>query len=215
MPTTRFLGRYDTRSGATLISTGGVLPMPLIGLAWPAVLRPGGLLPLLIVWAFITVIFSYTAWRGYLSDRAFGIVGGCGIVGICATAMVLSGEMARQAVLGLVAVIPTIAAIAVSAFLIWGLLGLAIGGSTSVILATASSGPDALVCVGAMLGTIVVPVFLVVALRRSRTGASPSNHCSSLCIRCCCPAQLLPWSRMSRSPDPTPKTPAPRSPAAF
>ncbi len=163
----RAFGRYDARSAATLISTGGVFPLPLIGLIWPYTLRPGGLIPLLAVWAFITCVFVYTVIRPHLTDVAFGVVGACGILGICASALILAGPQSRQAVLGMVTVIPTIAAISGARILIWGLVALATGASAAVALATASTLPTAVICMGATVGIIVVPVFLVLALRSS------------------------------------------------
>ncbi|WP_262338854.1 hypothetical protein [Gordonia sp. CNJ-863] len=45
--------RYDARSMATLISTGGVLPLPLIALLAPHTIKPGKMVLLMAIWTFI------------------------------------------------------------------------------------------------------------------------------------------------------------------
>ncbi|MXP20280.1 diguanylate cyclase [Gordonia sp. HNM0687] len=161
------LDRYDARSMATLISTGGVLPLPIIAVLAPDSLRPGGMLLLFVIWAFIAAVFVVTAVRRHLSDAEFAVLGGMGIIGICGTALILSYKTSATAVLALVAVIPTIAAISPSIPLILSLSSLAVLGSVMVLAMITPTVAAFLIGTGAIVGVITVPVFLVVALRRS------------------------------------------------
>ncbi|MDL9947975.1 diguanylate cyclase [Gordonia sp. ABSL11-1] len=159
--------RYDARSTATLISTGGVLPLPVIAVLAPDTLHPGGLAPLLVIWSFIATAFVITAFRERLSDGEFAVLGSFGIIGICGTSLILANPRPGIAVLALVAVIPAIAAMSPSMPLVISLLALAVTGATTVLAVTSMSVPAFMIGIGSMLGVITVPVFLVVALRRS------------------------------------------------
>ncbi|AZG48129.1 putative diguanylate cyclase YcdT [Gordonia insulae] len=161
------LRRYDARSMATLISTGGVLPLPIFAVVAPTTLRPGGLIPLLVIWCFIATAFTVTACRHRLTDWQFAVLGGFGIIGICGTSLILANPRPSIAVLGLVAVIPTIAAMSPVLPVSLSLTAMAVVGSTTVLAVTTVSIPAFIISVGAMIGSITVPVFLVVALRRS------------------------------------------------
>ncbi|WAC56765.1 sensor domain-containing diguanylate cyclase [Gordonia sp. SL306] len=159
--------RYDARSLATLISTGGVLPLPIVTLLAPDTLRPGSLVLLLIIWSFIAAVFVITAIRSRLTDAEFAVLGGLGIIGICGTALILSNKTSAMAVLALVAAIPTIAAISPSIPLMLSLSSLAAVGAVVVLAVIAATPAAFVISVGAILGSITVPLFLVIALRRS------------------------------------------------
>ncbi|MDF6099685.1 GGDEF domain-containing protein [Gordonia hongkongensis] len=163
----RVLRRYDARSMATLISTGGVIPLPVISVLAPETLYPGGMPILLTIWSFIAVVFAVTAIRARLTDLEFAFLGGLGIVGICGTSMILASPRSSTLVLAIVAVIPAIGAISATTRLILSHLALAVVCAATVLAVTTPSLPEYLISFGAMLGLIVVPVFLVVALRKS------------------------------------------------
>ncbi|MCF3940168.1 MULTISPECIES: GGDEF domain-containing protein [Gordonia] len=163
----QLLDRYDARSLATLISTGGVLPLPIVAVLAPDALRPGGMVLLFVIWAFIAAVFVVTAMRSHLTDAEFAVLGGMGIIGICGTALILSYKTSATAVLALVAVIPTIAAISPSIPLVFGLSSLACVGAVMVLALIATTTASFIIGTGAVIGTIAVPVFLVIALRRS------------------------------------------------
>ncbi|MDY6809324.1 MAG: GGDEF domain-containing protein [Actinomycetota bacterium] len=163
----QLLDRYDARSLATLISTVGVLPLPIVAMLAPDSLRPGGMLLLFVIWAFIGAVFVVTAVRRHLSDAEFAVLGGMGIIGICGTALILSYKTSATAVLALVAVIPTIAAISPSIPLVLSLSSLATLGAVMVLALIATTSAAFIIGTGAIVGTITVPVFLVIALRRS------------------------------------------------
>lgn len=161
------LRRYDARSMATLISTGGVLPLPLISVLAPETVKPGKMTLLLVIWSFITLVHVTTAFRGRLTDTEFLVLGGLGIVGIGGTSMILAGPRSSGLVLALVAVIPAIAAITGTTRLVVYQLTLA-GVVSSIVLGFTTTSPaEFLISFGSMLGLITVPVFLVVALRKS------------------------------------------------
>lgn len=135
----QLLDRYDARSLATLISTGGVLPLPIVAVLAPDALRPGGMVLLFVIWAFIAAVFVVTAMRSHLTDAEFAVLGGMGIIGICGTALILSYKTSATAVLALVAVIPTIAAISPSIPLVLGLSSLACMGAVLVLAMIATT----------------------------------------------------------------------------
>ncbi|QMT02478.1 GGDEF domain-containing protein [Gordonia jinghuaiqii] len=163
----RVLRRYDARSMATLISTGGVLPLPVISLLAPDTLYPGGMPVLLIIWSFIAVVFVVTTIRARLSDVEFALLGGLGIIGIGGTSMILASPRSSALVLAIVAVVPAIGAISATHKMILSHLTLAVVCSAIVLGFTTGTGPEFLISFGSMAGLIVVPVFLVVALRKS------------------------------------------------
>ncbi|SDU61010.1 GGDEF domain-containing protein [Gordonia westfalica] len=159
--------RYDARSMATLISTGGVLPLPLIAVLAPDTVEPGKMGLLMAIWSFIALVFAVTALRRRLTDREFAVLGGLGIAGIGGTSLILANPLAAALVLAIVAAIPAIGAITASTRLILSHLAIAIACAAAVLLNLADSGPTFLISFGALFGIIIVPVFLVVALRKS------------------------------------------------
>ncbi|WP_232718608.1 GGDEF domain-containing protein [Gordonia metallireducens] len=159
--------RYDARSMATLISTGGVLPLPLIALLAPHTIKPGKMIVLMAIWSFIALIFAFTALRRRLTDPEFAALGGFGIAGIGGTSLILADPLTAALVLTIVAVIPAIGAITASPRLILSHLAVASACAALVLAILANSVPTFLIGFGAMFGVIVVPVFLVVALRKS------------------------------------------------
>ena len=154
--------RYDARSMATLISTGGVLPLPLIALLAPHTIKPGKIIVLMTIWSFIALIFAFTALRRRLTDPEFAALGGFGIAGIGGTSLILADPLTAALVLAIVAVIPAIGAISASPRLILSHLAVASACAALVLAILADSVPTFLISFGAMFGIIVVPVFLVV-----------------------------------------------------
>lgn len=159
--------RYDARSMATLISTGGVLPLPLIALLAPGTVKSGMMIVLTVIWSFIALVFAITLFRRRLTDREFAILGGLGIAGIGGTSLILADPRTSALVLSIVAVIPAIGAITASTRLTLSHLGVALLCAAVVLGLTASSTAAFLIGFGATAGVIVVPVFLVMTLRRS------------------------------------------------
>ncbi|ATD72886.1 sensor domain-containing diguanylate cyclase [Gordonia sp. 1D] len=159
--------RYDARSMATLISTGGVLPLPIISVLAPDTLKPGKMIILMVIWSFIALVFTVTMLRRRLTDPEFAVLGGLGIVGIGGTSLILADPRSSALVLAIVAAIPAIGAITASTRLILSHLAIATLCAVVVLGVTTTSGPAFLISFGSMFGIIVVPVFLVVALRKS------------------------------------------------
>ncbi|MGW0036446.1 diguanylate cyclase [Gordonia sp. NPDC003376] len=161
------LSAYDARSMAVLLSTGGVLPLPGVWVLAPHIVRQGAWPVIVVVWVSITSIFVYAAVRRRLTDTEFAILGMAGITGILSTAVVVADPRASEAVVLLCAVIPTIGAMSPVRALTVQLAGFATAGSLLVIAALSDSPAGFMISAGCMIGLIIVPLFLVSALRRS------------------------------------------------
>lgn len=161
------LKQYDLRSAATLISTSGVLPLPFIALVSPGMIKPAGLTPMLIVWAFTAVLVLFTLRIRRLSDGMFAAMGFCGMIGIGTASFVVADPGASAAVLCLVAVIPTISAISSSPTMTSAMTAGAVAIAIGLSVYSAPSSAALLIRIGALIGVVVIPVFLVAAMRRS------------------------------------------------
>ncbi|GAB91801.1 hypothetical protein GORHZ_149_00070 [Gordonia rhizosphera NBRC 16068] len=144
-----------------------MLPLPVFALLDPTMMRPDAMGPLMIVWAFVTSVFLFTLWHGRLSAQKFAPVAAGGILGIAASALLIADSGAAYAVLSLVAVIPTIVAVSSPVRMTYGFVLLSVVTATLVSVLIASSIAPMLVATGAIIGAIIVPVFLVLALRHS------------------------------------------------
>jgi diguanylate cyclase (GGDEF)-like protein len=150
-----------------LISTAGAFPLPIFAFIAPSFIRPGGMKFLVVIWLFTAVSFAATLFYGKLNDRQFAILGFGGMIGIAWSAYLVTDAAAARAIVALLAAIPAIAAMGSTRRVtaVFTLVAvclavlLSIVGSTSVI-ATLVAG-------GAAVITVLVPVFMVAALRRS------------------------------------------------
>ncbi|GAA2070611.1 GGDEF domain-containing protein [Williamsia deligens] len=164
---TRFWQRLDGRSAAVLLSTSGSLPLPLLGMLDPTLLRPNGLPALLVVWVFTLVVLTTTAVVGRLTDWLFTVFGLIGMLGIAVAAWAVTDPVAAGVVMTLLGAIPAIAAMASSRRVVVTFAGVAICCAIVVALLNVTSFIGMLVTCGAGVANVVIPVFIVSALRTS------------------------------------------------
>lgn len=161
----RMLATFDARSAAVLLSISGVLPLPLIAVLWPSVLRPNTMGWLALVWAASAAMLIYTAVRRRLTEKEFGVIGTIGIFGQALTPLLMADAGTAMAVLALLVVIPTLAATSRSMPMLLWMVSLALGSAITVTALRTESPADLLVGIGVFVGAITIPVLLVARLR--------------------------------------------------
>lgn len=159
--------RFDGRSAAVLLSTAGSLPLPLFAILDRSLTRDGGLIPLVAVWMFTVVVFTTTFVVGRLSDRLFTVFGLIGMVGIAVGAWAVSDPVSSGVVMTLLGAIPAIAAMSSSRRVVIMFALVAIVCATVVAFMTDSTVVGMLVRTGSGIANVVIPVFIVSALRSS------------------------------------------------
>jgi diguanylate cyclase (GGDEF)-like protein len=162
-----FFERFDARSTAVLLSTFGAIGLPIFALIAPSLISPGGMKYLLVIWLFSAITFAITLYVGRLTDRQFAVLGFGGMVGVAWAAYLVTDPTVARAIVALLAAIPAIAAMASSlrVTISFALFAMALAVYLSTLNAT--SWVAVMVAGGASVTTVLVPVFMVVALRRS------------------------------------------------
>ncbi|MEH3155299.1 MAG: GGDEF domain-containing protein [Gordonia paraffinivorans] len=163
----RLWRRFDGRSAAVLLSTAGSLPLPLFAILDTTLTRDGGLGPLIGVWAFTVVVFTTTAVVGRLSDRLFTVFGLIGMVGIAVGAWAVTDPATSGVVMTLLGAIPAIAAMSSSRRVVIAFALVAIVCGVAIAFLTPSTVVGMLVRCGSGVANVVIPVFIVSALRSS------------------------------------------------
>lgn len=164
-----FLSRFDSRTAMVVVSALGAVPLLAIALISPGFLRDNAfpLLTVILVFTAVTVLFAVKV--GTLNNIQFGIFGAGGMVGVALSAYLIADPAGTRAVTSMLAVVPAIAASGspprVTAALTAGSVALA--SWLSIISLSASGIPIACIAVGAAATTVLVPVVLIAALRRS------------------------------------------------
>jgi diguanylate cyclase (GGDEF)-like protein len=168
-PRASFLSRFDTRTAMVIISATGALPLLAIALVSPTFLRSGALplLTVIVVFTAITVLFAVR--MGRLSDRQFTVLGSGGMVGVAISAFLIADPGGTRAVTSMLAVVPAIAASGSPPRVTAALTTASVAMATwlSIISLSSSGVAVTMVAVGAAATTVLVPVVLIVALRRS------------------------------------------------
>ncbi len=165
----RFRSRFDTRTAMVIASASGALPLLVIALVSPSFLRPGAfpLLAAIVTFTAITVLFAIKVGR--LSDSQFAVLGSGGMMGVAISAYLIADPAGIRAVSSMLAVVPAIAAsgspLRVTAALTSASVALATW--LSIISLSTSGLAITFVAVGAAATTVLVPVVLIGALRRS------------------------------------------------
>ncbi|MGX1597919.1 diguanylate cyclase [Dietzia maris] len=163
----RFWERFDTRSAAILVGSGGGLILPVFAVGSSDYVRPGMMPALFLVWAFGIGLFLYTARVGHLTDRQFATVGVGAMIAVAISASIVTDPAASRATVALLAAAPAISAMASTARVTLGFTVAAIFLASAFSIVWAASVVGALAAVGASILTVVIPVFLVVVLRSS------------------------------------------------
>ena len=163
----RLWRRFDGRSAAVLLSTAGSLPLPLFAILDPSLTREGGLGALIGVWVFTVVVFTTTAVVGRLGDRLFTVFGLIGMVGIAVGAWAVIDPVTSGVVMTLLGAIPAIAAMSSSRRVVVAFALVAIACAVVIAFLTPSTTVGMLVRCGSGLANVVIPVFIVSALRSS------------------------------------------------
>ena len=156
----RFFSRFDTRTAMVIVSASGALPLLAIALLSPSFLRPGAFPTLAAIVTFTAATVLVAAKVGRLNDVQFAVLGAGGMLGVALSAYLIADPAGTRAVSSMLAVVPAIAASG-SALRVTTALTTA-----SVALATWLS-VITFVAVGAAATTVLVPVILIGALRRS------------------------------------------------
>lgn len=163
----KFFERFDARSTAVLISTSGAIALPVFALIAPTLIRPGGMKYLYAIWVFSALTFAITLYVGKLTDRQFAVLGFGGMLGVALAAYLVTDPAVSRAIVALLAAIPAIAAMASSLRVTVGFGAVAVGLAVVLSTVNATSWVAVMVVGGASVTTVLVPIFLVGALRRS------------------------------------------------
>ncbi|OZF55585.1 GGDEF domain-containing protein [Rhodococcus sp. 14-2470-1a] len=166
--------RWDTRTGMVIASASGALPMLAIALIEPSFLRPGALPILTAIVAFTALTVAIAVRAGRLTETQFTILGSGGMLGVAISAYLIADPAGTRAVTSMLAVVPAIAASGspprVTAALTTASMAMA---TTLSVTAMKSSGMAVtIIAVGAAVTTVLVPVALILALRRSITAVN-------------------------------------------
>lgn len=161
------VARFDQRSAAVLASTSGAVVLPIFPVVYPAMVRPGLMTWLLVIWAYSALSMVMTIVAGRLSDRLFVVLGAGGMVGVAGSAAVLADPGTSHAVLVLLAAIPALAAMHSRRSIVIGFVVVALVLAVAVSAAVAPSWPEFAVATGSTVMVVTIPTVLVAALRRS------------------------------------------------
>ncbi|MGA9872201.1 MAG: GGDEF domain-containing protein [Rhodococcus sp. (in: high G+C Gram-positive bacteria)] len=165
----RFLSRFDTRTAMVIASASGALPLLAIALMSPSFLRPGALPLLTAIVAFTAVTVLFAVKVGRLTDTQFAVLGSGGMVGVAISAYLIADPAGTRAVTSMLAVVPAIAASGSPQRVTMTLTAASVALATWLSYVSLSQSGLAVtsVAVGAAATTVVVPVILIAALRRS------------------------------------------------
>ena len=165
----RFFSRFDTRTAMVIVSASGALPLLAIALLSPSFLRPGAFPALAAIVTFTAATVLVATKVGRLNDVQFAVLGAGGMFGVALSAYLIADPAGTRAVSSMLAVVPAIAAsgsaLRVTAALTTASVALATW--LSVITLSSSGLAITFVAVGAAATTVLVPVILIGALRRS------------------------------------------------
>lgn len=159
--------RFDSRSTAVLLSTAGAFPLPILGFVAPNFIVAGGMKYLLIIWLYTAFSFGFTLCVGCLTDRQFTVLGFGGMLGIAFSAYLVTDPAATRAIVSLLAAIPAIAAMKSTTRVTGTFTAIAVTLAVTLSTLGATSMIAVVVAGGAAIITVIVPVFMVTALRRS------------------------------------------------
>ncbi|GGF28735.1 GGDEF domain-containing protein [Williamsia phyllosphaerae] len=165
--TRTLVGHFDARSAAVLLSTSGALPLPLLAFVSPDIIREGCWPYLGAIWVFTLIVFSTTAIVGRLSDRLFAVFGMIGMFGIAGSAYIVTEPAAAGVIITLLAAIPAISAMSSTRRVVLTFSVVAIVLALGLAFVDPSSVAGVLVKCGAGVANVMVPVFIVAALRSS------------------------------------------------
>lgn len=164
-----FLSRFDARTAMVIVSASGALPLLVIALISPSFLRPNALpvLATIVVFTAVTVLFAVKA--GHLTDSQFAVLGAGGMIGVAISAYLIADPAGTRAVTSMLAVVPAIAASGSPPRVTAALTSASVALATwlSVISLSSSGLAIAFIAIGAAATTVLVPVILIAALRRS------------------------------------------------
>ncbi|MBJ7289155.1 GGDEF domain-containing protein [Williamsia sp.] len=165
--TSGIVAHFDARSAAVLLSTSGALPLPLLAFISPGIIRAGGWPYLGAIWVFTLIVFSTTAIVGRLSDRLFAVFGMIGMFGIAGSAYLVTEPAAAGVIITLLAAIPAISAMSSTPRVVVTFSLVAVVLALGLAFVDPSSVAGVLVKCGAGVANVMVPVFIVAALRSS------------------------------------------------
>lgn len=164
-----FTSRFDTRTAMVIASASGALPLLAIAMVSPTFLKPGAFPLLAAIVAFTAVTVLLAVKIGRLTDLQFAVLGSGGMIGVAVSAYLIADPAGTRAVTSMLAVVPAIAASGspgrVTAAVTSGSVLLATW--LSVISLSDSGLAITFVAVGAAATTVLVPVVLIAALRKS------------------------------------------------
>ncbi|MCP2177074.1 diguanylate cyclase (GGDEF) domain-containing protein [Williamsia maris] len=165
--TQKLVRHFDARSAAVLLSTSGALPLPLLAFISPNIIRDGGWPFLGAIWVFTLIVFSTTAIVGRISDRLFAVFGMIGMFGIAGSAYLVTEPAAAGVIITLLAAIPAISAMSSTPRMVALFSLVAVLLALGLAFVDPSSVAGVLVKCGAGVANVMVPVFIVAALRGS------------------------------------------------
>ncbi len=161
-------GRYDIRSLAVACAASGAVPLLVVALLVPSLVRPSGVWALAGVSVFTAVTVAVTIRVGVLDDRQFVLLGSGGMVGVAVSAFVIVDPALTMGVGAMLGVVPAIAASGSPRRITMPLTAIAIAAAVSVCIVE-TGGAVRLVAVGATITTVLVPTILMASLRSSVT----------------------------------------------
>ena len=162
----RLRGRHDIRSLAVACAASGAVPLLVVALLVPTLVRPNGVWALAVVSVFTAVTVGVTVRVGVLSDRQFLLLGSGGMAGVAVSAFVIVDPASTMAVGALLGVVPTIAATGSSRRITLSLTVIAIALGLAVCIGE-TDGAVRFVAAGATITTLLVPTVLMASLRSS------------------------------------------------
>lgn len=166
--------RCDARTAMVVASASGALPMLAIALVEPSFVRPWALPVLTVIVVFTAVTVAVAVRAGRLTETEFTILGSGGILGVAISAYMIADSAGMRAVTSMLAVVPAIAASGSPRRVTAALSTMSMAMTTTLsVTAMKSSGiAVTIIAVGAAVTTVLVPVILILALRRSVTAVN-------------------------------------------
>ncbi len=163
----RVIRHFDARSAAVLLSTSGSLPLPLLAFLSPGIIRDGGWPWLTVIWVFTLVVLTTTSILGRISNRLFAAFGMVGMFGIAGSAYLVTEPAAAGVIITLLAAIPAISAMSSPPRVVAVFALVAIVLALALAFVDPVSAAGVLIKSGAGVANVMVPVFIVAALRGS------------------------------------------------
>ncbi|KQU28518.1 hypothetical protein ASG69_10985 [Rhodococcus sp. Leaf225] len=142
----------------------GAVPLLMIALLVPTLVRPNGVWVLVAVSVFTALTVGVTVRVGVLDDRQFLLLGSGGMAGVAVSAFVIVDPASTTAVGAMLGVVPAIAASGSSRRVTVRLTAMAMALAVAVCIGE-TVGVVRVVAVGATVTTVLVPTVLMASLR--------------------------------------------------